>query len=98
MQMIGLPPDYVVNRNAYVEAVTLEDVRRVAAERLHPDRLAFVVVGEPEGLASGPFAEPPPVVAPAAAAPEGARDVAPGDASGRGAEPALTPEAAGAAD
>ncbi len=75
MQMIGLPPDYVLNRNAYVEAVTLEDVRRVAAERLHPERLAFVVVGEPEGLESGPFAAAPPVVAPAAA-PEGAAEPA----------------------
>lgn len=50
MQMIGLPPDYVVNRNDYVEAVTLEDVNRVAAELLDPDALHFVVVGQPEGL------------------------------------------------
>ncbi len=50
MQMIGLPPDYVVNRNDYVEAVTLEDVNRVASELLDPDALHFVVVGQPEGL------------------------------------------------
>ncbi len=78
MQMIGLPPTYVVNRNAYVEAVTREDVARVAAELLQPERLAFVVVGEPEGLESGPFAEAPPDPVP-----EGAPEPAPE------AEPAL---------
>jgi zinc protease len=52
MQMIGLTPDYVVDRNSFVEAVTLEDVNRVAAELLQPDGLHFVVVGQPEGLES----------------------------------------------
>ena len=52
MQMIGLPPEYVVNRNEYIEAVTLEDVNRVASELLHPEDLHFVVVGQPEGLES----------------------------------------------
>lgn len=52
MQMIGLPPDYVINRNAYIEAVTLDDINRVAAELLRPDDLHFVVVGQPEGLVS----------------------------------------------
>lgn len=52
MQMIGLPPEYVTNRNDYVEAVTLEDVNRVASELLQPDNLHFVVVGQPEGLES----------------------------------------------
>jgi zinc protease len=50
MQMIDLPPDYVLNRNAYIEAVTAEDVARVAAELLDPDALHFVVVGQPLGL------------------------------------------------
>jgi zinc protease len=52
MQMIGLPMDYVVNRNDYINAVTLEDVNRVAAELLKPDALHFVVVGQPVGLES----------------------------------------------
>jgi zinc protease len=52
MQMIGLPPDYVVNRNDLVEAVTLEDVNRVASELLQPEDLHFVVVGKPVGLTS----------------------------------------------
>ena len=50
MQMIGLPPEYVINRNDYIESVTLEDVNRVAAELMQPDALHFVVVGQPEGL------------------------------------------------
>lgn len=52
MQMIDLSPDYVVNRNDFIEAVTLEDVKRVAGEVLQPDALHFVVVGRPEGLES----------------------------------------------
>ena len=52
MQMQDLPPDYVINRNALVEAVTLDDVNRVAAELLRPDDLHFVVVGQPVGLES----------------------------------------------
>jgi zinc protease len=50
MQMIGLPPEYVINRNDYIEAVTLDEVNRVASELLQPDNLHFVVVGQPEGL------------------------------------------------
>ncbi|HKK37443.1 MAG TPA: pitrilysin family protein [Paracoccaceae bacterium] len=46
----GLPPDYLVTRNDLVEAVTLEDVNRVAARLLTPERLQVVVVGQPEGL------------------------------------------------
>ncbi len=52
MQMIDLPPSYVVNRNDFINAVTLDDINRVAAELLRPDDLHFVVVGKPEGLES----------------------------------------------
>ncbi|WP_414898799.1 M16 family metallopeptidase [Rhodovulum sp. YEN HP10] len=50
MQMEGLTPDYVRTRNDRIRAVTLEDVRRVAAELLDPAHLQFVVVGQPQGL------------------------------------------------
>ena len=50
MQVMGLPTDYPVTRNARVEAVTLADVKRVAAQLLTPDKLFFVVVGEPVGV------------------------------------------------
>jgi len=50
MQVIGLTPDYVVNRNDFIDALTLEEVNRVAKELLRPEDLHFVVVGQPEGL------------------------------------------------
>lgn len=50
MQMLGLPIDYIATRNEKVEAVMLDDVRRVAGELLDPESLHFVVVGQPEGL------------------------------------------------
>ncbi|WP_135506745.1 M16 family metallopeptidase [Roseovarius aestuariivivens] len=50
MQMEGLEPDYIANRNAMVEAVTLDDINRVARELMDPERLTFVVVGQPVGL------------------------------------------------
>lgn len=52
MQMIGLPIDYIATRNDKVEAVTMEDIQRVAQELLDPDGLHFVVVGQPVGLAT----------------------------------------------
>ena len=45
-----LPVDFFDKRNAMVEAVTLEDVNRVAAEYLSPENFTFVIVGQPEGL------------------------------------------------
>ena len=38
--------------NAYIEAVTLPGVKRVAGTLLAPDRLRVVVAGKPEGLAA----------------------------------------------
>ena len=52
MQMLGLPIDYIATRNDKVDAVTLEDVSRVADELLDPENLHFVVVGQPVGLES----------------------------------------------
>jgi zinc protease len=42
--------DYLDRRNGYIEAVSLDDVTRVAGELFDPERLLFVVVGQPEGL------------------------------------------------
>lgn len=50
MQMDDLPIDYIETRNDKVNAVTREDVNRVARELLDPEGLQFVVVGRPEGL------------------------------------------------
>ncbi|SNX68253.1 zinc protease [Cereibacter ovatus] len=53
LQAEGLPIDYPVTRNAKIEAVTLDDVKRVAARLLRPEALHFVVVGQPDGIAQG---------------------------------------------
>ncbi len=50
MQMDGMPIDYVTTRNAKIEAVTLEDIKRVATRLFKPEMLQFVVVGQPEGM------------------------------------------------
>lgn len=52
MQMIGLPTDYVTTRNDLIEAITLEDINRVARRIFRPEELHFVVVGNPEGVES----------------------------------------------
>lgn len=51
MQMQGYPTSYVKTRNAQIEAVTLDEINRVAAELYRPDDLRFVIVGAPEGVA-----------------------------------------------
>jgi len=50
MQMQGLPTSYVTERNAKVDAVTKEDVARVAKRLMDPEALTFVVVGRPAGI------------------------------------------------
>ncbi|MEM7719164.1 MAG: pitrilysin family protein [Pseudomonadota bacterium] len=50
MQMDDLPIDYVVTRNSKVEAVTLEDIKRVTKRLYRADDLHFVIVGQPDGL------------------------------------------------
>jgi len=52
MQVQGLEPDYVFNRNDYINAVTLDDINRVAAELLDPEALHFTIVGQPVGVES----------------------------------------------
>ncbi len=52
MQLDDLPASYIRNRNDKVNAVTLEDVKRVAGKVLQPDNLRIVVVGQPVGLAN----------------------------------------------
>lgn len=47
----GYGIDYIDKRNALVNAVTLEDVKRVAARLLKADELIVTVVGKPQGLA-----------------------------------------------
>ena len=50
MQVDDLGIDYLERRNDYIEAVTLDDVRRAAKRLYHPGQLLTIVVGDPEGL------------------------------------------------
>lgn len=48
MQIEGLGIDYIPGRNDQVRAVTLDDIKRVAARLMRPEDLHFVIVGQPE--------------------------------------------------
>lgn len=50
MQRMGLSPDYIETRNDRIDALTLDDVNRVAAQLFSPQDLHFTVVGEPVGF------------------------------------------------
>ncbi len=52
IQQDDLGIDYVNRRNALIEAVTLDDARRVAGRIIDADGLVVTVVGQPEGVAS----------------------------------------------
>jgi zinc protease len=43
----GESPDYLSSRNQKIDAVSLDDVRRVAATVLKPDRFVVTIVGKP---------------------------------------------------
>ncbi len=48
MQLDHLPIDYIATRNDKVNAVSMADIKRVAARVLRPEDLHFVIVGQPE--------------------------------------------------
>ncbi len=50
MQLMGMPRDYVNTRNPQIEAVTADDVVRVARRVLDAGKLRFVLVGRPTGV------------------------------------------------
>jgi zinc protease len=54
MQLENLGIDYLDRRNAMVEAVTLEDVNKLAGRLLDPENMVIVIVGDPQGVTSSP--------------------------------------------
>ncbi len=50
IQLEDLGIDYVEKRNGFIEAVTRDDLKRVAPRFLDPSRLVITVVGKPQGL------------------------------------------------
>ena len=50
MQFYDLGPDHIDRRPGYINAVTLDDVKRLARTLLDPSALTVVVVGQPVGV------------------------------------------------
>ena len=50
MQMDDLEPAYIETRNDRIDAVSLDDIRRVAERVYRGADLSFLVVGQPEGI------------------------------------------------
>jgi zinc protease len=48
VQLDNLGIDYLDRRNALIEAVTLEDVNTLARDLLAPDKLTFIIAGQPK--------------------------------------------------
>jgi zinc protease len=72
LQMEGFATDYVDQRNKIVEAITMDDVKRVAKRLLDSDKMIVTVVGKPTGLGVAaspeiPAAESAPAASPPAA-------------------------------
>ncbi|MGB8364771.1 MAG: M16 family metallopeptidase [Rhizomicrobium sp.] len=47
-QQDGLPVDYVQKRNGYIDAVTIDDVKRVAKRLFNPGAMTVVIGGNPD--------------------------------------------------
>ena len=54
LQIDGLSADHVTRRTALIDAVKLEDVRRVARRLLRDEAMTTVVVGKPVGVTADP--------------------------------------------
>jgi len=54
IQLAGLPIDYVDRRGELFDAVTPDDIKRVAARLLDPANFLFVIVGQPDGIETDP--------------------------------------------
>jgi zinc protease len=50
MQYYNLGRDFIEKRKDFINAVTLDDVQRVAKRLLMPEKLTVVVVGKPQGI------------------------------------------------
>jgi len=50
LQQDNLGPSYFDDRNAFIDAVTAEDIKRVTARIIDENRLTFVIAGQTSGL------------------------------------------------
>jgi len=53
MVQFGLPDDYLQTVRSSVEAVTLDDVRRITQELVRPDQMKILVVGDRQQIETG---------------------------------------------
>jgi zinc protease len=58
IQFENLGIDYIDRRAGMIEAVTLDDVKRVAKDLIQPGKLIITVVGQPDGLEGAEKASP----------------------------------------
>lgn len=49
-KLYGLPDDYLQTYRDKINAVTIEDVQRVAQTYIHPDKIALIIVGDAEEI------------------------------------------------
>jgi predicted Zn-dependent peptidase len=49
-KLYGLPEDYLQTYRDKINAVTIEDIQRVANQYIHPDKIALVIVGDAEEI------------------------------------------------
>jgi zinc protease len=49
-KLYGLPDDYLQTYRDKIDAVTIEDVQRVANQYIHPDKTALIIVGDAEEI------------------------------------------------
>ena len=83
-QREGLDIGYVARRNALIQAVTLDDVKRVSKRLFDPARLTVVVAGTPvEGRAAPQTPKPPVRPTPPPTVPQQGAATAQGTASGQ---------------
>ena len=57
-ELLGFPKDYYATYREKIAKLTPDDVRRVAAEHLHPEKFAWVVVGNIAAIQAGDGAHP----------------------------------------
>ncbi|MBI3857468.1 MAG: insulinase family protein [Planctomycetes bacterium] len=57
-ELLGLPKDYYSTYREKIAKLTPEDIRRVAREQLHPEKFAWVVVGNIAAIQAGDGVHP----------------------------------------
>jgi hypothetical protein len=57
-ELLGFPKDYYLTYREKIAVLTPDDIRRVAQEHLHPEKFAWVVVGNIAAIQAGDGTHP----------------------------------------